>query len=287
MKEFCTYITFYRGDILPPFYIGSSYVDRIVNQGYHGSVTNKEWKTKYNSELKIHPGRFNTKILTYHDTREEALFRENTFQKQLNVVKNSLYMNKSSSNYNGFFGMDVSGDKNPNFGNTWSEEQRKKMSDRRKQEYIDDPDAFRMKLHLDRDRHGANNSNFGNTWSEEQKDRNRGSNNYFYGKSTAGDKNSMWGKHGQQHHRASIFVIKNTETNIVYEIYDRFKFYDLFKVNAYDIMQKALTPKPPGKSKSNGQPRKQMKKRTKWEWVEKLPRDPSKTSIYTIRFGNT
>ena len=123
MSIYCTYITFYRGNKLPPFYIGSTSVDK-VNNGYHGSVGSKEYKTIYDYEIKNNPDLFRTKILSKHDTREQAFEKEHHFQKQLNVVTSSMYMNKAYACINGYFSIDITGEKNPNFNNRWSDEQR-------------------------------------------------------------------------------------------------------------------------------------------------------------------
>ena len=48
---FCVYFTFYLGDKLPPYYIGSSSVKKVLN-GYHGTVTSIKWKKDWEDELK-------------------------------------------------------------------------------------------------------------------------------------------------------------------------------------------------------------------------------------------
>jgi hypothetical protein len=42
---YVVYITFYRGNRLPPFYVGKTYEDRILKKRYNGSPQSKEYKT--------------------------------------------------------------------------------------------------------------------------------------------------------------------------------------------------------------------------------------------------
>lgn len=93
MSIYCTYITFYRGNKLPPFYIGSTFVEK-VNNGYHGSVSSREYKPIWKSELKNNLHLFETKILTTHLTRADALEKENYFQVKLNAIRSPMYINK-------------------------------------------------------------------------------------------------------------------------------------------------------------------------------------------------
>lgn len=39
---FCVYHTIYSGTLLPPNYIGSSTVDKVLTKKYHGSVKSKK-----------------------------------------------------------------------------------------------------------------------------------------------------------------------------------------------------------------------------------------------------
>jgi len=94
MNIYCTYITVYRGNKLPPFYIGSTLIHKI-HKGYRGSVRSKSYQEIWETELKNNPHLFNTRILTHHATHEEALTREATFQTKLSVINNPLYINLS------------------------------------------------------------------------------------------------------------------------------------------------------------------------------------------------
>jgi len=91
---YCTYLTIYSGDKLPPYYIGSSSIDKI-NKGYKGSVSSNEFKQIWLDELENNVQLFKTIILSKHETREEAFIAENNYHKKLDVVKNPLFMNKS------------------------------------------------------------------------------------------------------------------------------------------------------------------------------------------------
>lgn len=126
-KTHCVYLTIYFGNKLPIFYIGSSTTQKIL-KGYRGSVSSKMYKNTWNKELIDNPHLFKTKILSIHSDDKSAREKEKHFQLKLNVVKNPLYTNLAIANINGFFGMDVSGKNNPNFGNKFSEETKQKIS---------------------------------------------------------------------------------------------------------------------------------------------------------------
>ena len=126
MNIYCTYLTIYLGNKLPPFYIGSSTIDRI-NSGYRGSVSSKKYKIIWESELKLNPHLFQTKIISTHQTSKEARQKEMFFHEQLKVVKSEMYVNLSIARENGFFGMDVSGKNNPRYGCKWGADHPKGM----------------------------------------------------------------------------------------------------------------------------------------------------------------
>jgi hypothetical protein len=112
---YCVYLTIYRGNKMPMFYIGSSNINRI-NRGYHGSVKSKKYKIIWENELSNNNDLFETKILCCFDTRQKALDKECAIQSQLNVVKSSMYINESLATKNGFFGRDTSGPNHPLWG---------------------------------------------------------------------------------------------------------------------------------------------------------------------------
>lgn len=113
--KYCTYVTTYLGDKLPLFYIGSSSIEK-VNNGYHGTIVSKKWRKIYQMELSSNPHLFYTEIICTFLTRKEATEYELQLQKSNNVVKSDLFFNESYAAPNGYFGRDVSGEKNPNFG---------------------------------------------------------------------------------------------------------------------------------------------------------------------------
>ena len=94
---YCTYLTTYSGDKLPPLYIGSTSTNNI-NKGYRGSVKSKKYKQIWKSELEENPHLFETKILTTHSTREEAFEEEVRYQLEHNVVRSSEYINMALAN---------------------------------------------------------------------------------------------------------------------------------------------------------------------------------------------
>lgn len=101
MNIYCTYLTVYFGSKMPPFYIGSSRVEK-VNNGYRGSVKSKMYKTIWEYELTNNPHLFKTIIISTHSTRTEALSKEEYFHRKLNVMPNSMYINRSIAS--GLFG---------------------------------------------------------------------------------------------------------------------------------------------------------------------------------------
>lgn len=94
MSIYCVYLTTYKGSKLPPFYIGSTTVDKI-NNGYRGSVSSKKYKSVWMKELSEHPELFSTKIVTTHNTRKIALEKEYQFQVAVKAPSNSMYINEA------------------------------------------------------------------------------------------------------------------------------------------------------------------------------------------------
>ena len=105
----------FNSNITPSNYIGSTSLEQI-NKGYMGSVTSKKYKSIWNLELKENPNLFKLKIISYHDTRSDATYKELQIQKLFNVVKNSLFINMAYASPNGCFDMDKTGENNPMFG---------------------------------------------------------------------------------------------------------------------------------------------------------------------------
>lgn len=94
---YCVYLTIYKGNKLPPFYIGYTKTDK-VSSGYHGSVSSKSYKKVWQQELKSSPHLFLTTILKVFDCQESAVFYEEYLHKHFKVHKNPLYINQSISN---------------------------------------------------------------------------------------------------------------------------------------------------------------------------------------------
>ena len=99
---FCTYLTVYSGNKLPPFYIGSSSIHKITKLNYHGSVLSKNYKKIWDQELKEYPELFKTYILTVHFLRKEAYSKEEQLQRSLNVVNSLMYINMHIANTNDY-----------------------------------------------------------------------------------------------------------------------------------------------------------------------------------------
>lgn len=131
---YCVYITTYHGNLMPSYYIGSSKVCK-VESGYRGSVRSKKWRHIWESELTNNPSLFETKILSYHETRQDALSEELRIQLLNEVVKSHEWINESYARLNGYFGRDVSGSANPMYGKgnnviKWCSDNREKVSKR-------------------------------------------------------------------------------------------------------------------------------------------------------------
>jgi len=92
-----TYLTVYKGNKLPPFYIGYT-KETKMKRGYKGSVKSKKYREIWNSEIQENSNLFETKILTRHLTKEDALHKEEKLHLSLKVHKNILYVNQCISN---------------------------------------------------------------------------------------------------------------------------------------------------------------------------------------------
>lgn len=134
MKQ-VVYITYYKGDKLPPWYIGSSYEEKVLN-GYNGSIQSKKYKEIYLKEQRENKHLFRTRILSYHETSKEALKEELRLQKLHKVVLNNRYFNESYATINGCYGRDVAGELNPMYGKTHSEKSKNKMGLKNKNKVV-------------------------------------------------------------------------------------------------------------------------------------------------------
>lgn len=93
---YCVYFTVYKGNRLPPFYIGSAPVSKI-NRGYRGSASSAQWGKIWKSELKENPHLFVTFIIPgqYALTPKEILDLELKWQKLFDVVQDPDFVNQA------------------------------------------------------------------------------------------------------------------------------------------------------------------------------------------------
>lgn len=94
---YATYLTTYRGNKLPPFYIGHAKVESIEN-GYLGSVGSKKYKRIWLHEIKENIGLFKIQIIKRFGTKAEALIHERKLQLQFSVHTNPMYINRAVVN---------------------------------------------------------------------------------------------------------------------------------------------------------------------------------------------
>ena len=97
MSIYCVYLTCYSGNKLPPFYIGYCKTENIA-KGYNGSVLSKKYKSIWDSERKLFPENFKTKILFQFLTKDEAIEKEQKLQLLVRAHKNPMYTNMSIGN---------------------------------------------------------------------------------------------------------------------------------------------------------------------------------------------
>ncbi len=136
---YCTYLTIYSGNLLPPFYIGYTSISRIES-GYNGTVTSQRYGTIWKSERKVNKHLFKTIILKQFHNRKEALLAECQLHEKLKVDKNPLYINQSCQKSDGFTCIGHSkesrkrmsetrkGRKGPNLGRVLTEEWKENIS---------------------------------------------------------------------------------------------------------------------------------------------------------------
>jgi len=95
--KWCVYVITYSGDKLPPFYVGYVGLDRILNEGYHGSVCSQKYEALWKSELKENPHLFRRKILRSFKTQKEAIRFEGEFLSHFGAGTSRLFVNMSSN----------------------------------------------------------------------------------------------------------------------------------------------------------------------------------------------
>lgn len=129
MKTYCVYLTTYKGNKLPPFYIGSSTLSRLIS-GYNGSVKSRKYSAIWKQERMSNPHLFSTRILsTRYQTAKEAQEVEKRLQMALDVVRSPMYINMSIAQKDGCFGRDVTKEMHPMFGRKHKHSSRVKMSE--------------------------------------------------------------------------------------------------------------------------------------------------------------
>lgn len=183
MSIYCVYLTIYRGNKLPPFYIGSTSLENI-SKGYHGSVASKKFKLIWKTELKENPELFQTKIIKTFENRTDAYSWEEKIHKKLNVLCNNLYINQSMA-YHTFtnYGRKISFETSKKFSkrvpwnkgkkNIYSENTLQKMrSHRRGKKLKPLSDETKAKLSIPNPKKGNSgdkNGMFGKTHTDEVK----------------------------------------------------------------------------------------------------------------------
>lgn len=89
---YVVYLTTYRGNLLPPFYIGSSSMEKVLG-GYGGSVVSEQHKKAWLKARREELDLFTTVILSEHSTRKAALDAEREIHLMLDVVNNPAFIN--------------------------------------------------------------------------------------------------------------------------------------------------------------------------------------------------
>lgn len=94
---YCTYLTVYLGNKLPPFYIGYSTIDKVLNKNYHGTPTSKKYSQIFYREQKENPHLFKTKIISKHSSKINAQKKETKILTHFDAKNNPMYINMSNS----------------------------------------------------------------------------------------------------------------------------------------------------------------------------------------------
>lgn len=170
-NSYCVYLTIYRGNKLPPFYIGSSSIARL-NKGYKGTPVSKIYKDMWLSETKQHPYKFKTVIIKTFNNRTDAALFESKIQKQLKVHSNPLYTNLGYFSH-GHLVYSMSNEERKRIsqqrvGYKHSSETRSKMSLSAKGRRHKESTKL---IYRDGRRKGENNPQYGKALSEEHKNK--------------------------------------------------------------------------------------------------------------------
>ena len=222
-----TYITFYRGNKLPPFYIGYTKKSNI-EKGYKGSVKSKKYKKVWYEEIRNNPNLFKTIIITTHDTKEAALEKEEYLQKHFSVHVNELYVNQSISGRNFTFqkGKKLTEEHKRKIGVSNSEALKgKKFTEERKQKLKGrkHTEEFKKKMSI---LHKNNKYNLGKKFTEERKQKLKGKKPW--------NKGMKGYNSGKNHHRFGKNVsdeMKNKISNTLKNNSCRSKTYKIIHPN--------------------------------------------------------
>lgn len=125
---YITYLTVYYGEKLPPYYIGSTYLENVTEKNYHGSVASKKYGKTWKEELTDNPHLFETIIISKHGIRSAAFEKELELHKSHDVVKNPLFINQAFAKKNGCYGADTGGELNGFWNKTHTKKTRLKFS---------------------------------------------------------------------------------------------------------------------------------------------------------------
>jgi hypothetical protein len=116
MKNYVVYLTTYSGDKLPKYYIGSTSRINIESGKYFGSVRSRKYKAIFESEKINNILLFSVEVLSYHESRKDALAEELRLQKLHSVVLSTEYFNEAYATVNGYFGRSAKGKDSSKYG---------------------------------------------------------------------------------------------------------------------------------------------------------------------------
>lgn len=226
------------------FYIGSSSISN-VEKGYNGSVSSKLYKDIWLSEQKNNKHLFRTIIISKHNTRKDALCKEEKLQRILNVVKSSMYINQSIAAVNGYFGYSHIDQK----GTTVY---RNRVTGECKRMKTDDPAILSGEyIHASKGRsdmkgennpmygkYGINNPNYGKKWNKAQKEN--------HSRLLSGENNPMYKKPRDENPNTKI---KSWQANEMINLYMTCKYkitdiaimYNISYVTAKRIMRSGIS----------------------------------------------
>lgn len=99
-KEWAVYLIEYSGEDLPRFYVGFVRTIRLIEEGYHGSLTSQRWAELWHSTWQSNPELFKRTVLITTDEMSEASDIETRILDRYDARHNDLFANMT----NGFGG---------------------------------------------------------------------------------------------------------------------------------------------------------------------------------------